>query len=168
MKRKLMLLMTCLFIGIGLVNAQISKVTGTVMSEEDGLPVVGASIVVKGTTLGTVTDMDGKFTLTNVPSSAKTLVISFIGMKSQELNIKSEMKVVLHSDAEVLDDVVVVAYGTAKKSSFTGSAAAVSGEPFPTVLQLCNHRTRTGGENGLSVPDYFEAGCAFYLHSLPE
>ena len=72
MKRKLMLLMTCLFIGIGLVNAQISKVTGTVISEEDGLPVVGASILVKGTTTGTVTDMDGKFTLTNVPSSANT------------------------------------------------------------------------------------------------
>ena len=63
MKRKLMLLMTCLFIGFGLANAQISRVTGTVTSEEDGLPVVGASILVKGTTTGTVTDMDGKFTL---------------------------------------------------------------------------------------------------------
>ena len=88
MKRKLMLLMTCLFIGIGLVNAQISKVTGTVISEEDGLPVVGASVLVKGTTTGTVTDMDGKFTLTNVPSSAKTLMISFIGLRSQEVEIK--------------------------------------------------------------------------------
>ena len=63
MKRKLMLLLTCLFVGIGLVTAQITKVTGTVISEEDGLPVVGASILVKGTTVGTVTDMDGKFTL---------------------------------------------------------------------------------------------------------
>ena len=67
MKRKLMLLLTCLFVGIGLVTAQITKVTGTVISEEDGLPVVGASILVKGTTVGTVTDMDGKFTLSNVP-----------------------------------------------------------------------------------------------------
>ncbi len=58
MKRKLMLLLTCLFVGIGLVTAQITKVTGTVISEEDGLPVVGASILVKGTTVGTVTDMD--------------------------------------------------------------------------------------------------------------
>ncbi|MFR3218127.1 carboxypeptidase-like regulatory domain-containing protein, partial [Dysgonomonas mossii] len=66
MKRKLMLLMTYLFIGIGLVNAQISKVTGHVTSEEDGLPVVGASILVKGTAVGTVTDIDGNFTLTNV------------------------------------------------------------------------------------------------------
>lgn len=71
MRRKLMLLLTCLLIGIGLVNAQTSKVTGVVTSEEDGLPVVGASIMVKGTTIGTVTDLDGKFTLPNVPSSAE-------------------------------------------------------------------------------------------------
>lgn len=72
MKRKLMLLMTFLMIGIGLVNAQVSKVTGTVTSEEDGLPVVGASVLVKGTTVGTVTDIDGNFTINNVPSPAKT------------------------------------------------------------------------------------------------
>ena len=127
MKRKLMLLMTCLMIGIGLVNAQISKVTGNVTSEEDGLPVVGASVLVKGTTVGTVTDIDGNFTLTNVPSSAGTLVISFIGMQSQEVKIKPIVKVVLKSDAEQLDEVMVVAYGTAKKSSFTGAAASVDG-----------------------------------------
>ncbi len=72
MKRKLMFLMTFLFIGIGLVIAQTSRVTGLVTSEEDGQPVVGASILVNGTTLGTITDIDGKFTITNVPSSAKT------------------------------------------------------------------------------------------------
>ena len=127
MKRKLMLLMTCLFIGIGLVNAQVSKVTGTVTSHEDGLPVVGASVLVKGTTVGTVTDIDGNFTITNVPSSAGTLVVSFIGMKTQEVAIKPVVKVSLHSDAEVLDEVMVVAYGTAKKSSFTGSASSVDG-----------------------------------------
>lgn len=123
MKRKLMLLMTFLFIGIGLVTAQVSKVTGVVTSEEDGLPVVGASVLVKGTTVGTVTDMDGKFTLTNVPSSAKTLVISFIGMKSQELSIKSEMKVVLHSDTEQLNEVVVTAMGIKRDRKALGYAA---------------------------------------------
>ena len=125
MKRKLMLLMTCLFIGIGLVNAQISKVTGTVISEEDGLPVVGASVLVKGTTVGTVTDMDGKFTLTNVPSSAKTLMISFIGMKTVEIGIAPKLEVYLKTDSETLDEVMVVAYGSAKKSSFTGSASNI-------------------------------------------
>ena len=113
MKRKLMLLLTCLFVGIGLVTAQITKVTGTVISEEDGLPVVGASILVKGTTVGTVTDMDGKFTLSNVPSSAKTLVVSFIGMATQEVAIRQTVNITLKSETARLGDGVVVAYGTA-------------------------------------------------------
>ena len=128
MKRKLMLLLTCLFVGIGLVTAQITKVTGTVISEEDGLPVVGASILVKGTTVGTVTDMDGKFTLSNVPSSAKTLQISYIGMQAQEVAIKPHLKITLKPDAKQLDEIIVVAYGTAKKSSFTGAASSVNAE----------------------------------------
>ena len=85
MKRKLMLLLACLFVGIGLVTAQTQKVTGVVISEEDGQPVVGASVLVKGTTLGTITDVDGNFNLSNVPSSAKTLQISYIGMQTQEV-----------------------------------------------------------------------------------
>ena len=129
MKRKFMLLLTCLFIGIGLVTAQVTKVTGTVISEEDGLPVVGASILVKGTAVGTVTDMDGKFQLPNVPSSAKTLVISFIGMKSQELPIKQTMNVILKPDTETLEEVVVLGYGSGKKiSSIVGSVAKVNSE----------------------------------------
>lgn len=125
MKRKLMLLMTCLFIGIGLVNAQVSKVTGTVTSHEDGLPVVGASVLVKGTQVGTVTDIDGNFTITNVPSSAGTLVVSFIGMQTQEVAIKPVVNVVLHSDTEVLDEVVVTGYGVTRKAAFTGAATVV-------------------------------------------
>ena len=128
MKRKLMLLMTCLLIGFGLVNAQVSKVTGNVTSEEDGLPVVGASVFVKGTTVGTVTDIDGNFTLTNVPSSAGTLVVSFIGLQTQELEIQPVVNVVLKSDAEVLDEVVVTAYGTSTKGSFTGSASVMKAD----------------------------------------
>ena len=132
MKRKLMLLLACLFVGIGLVTAQVTKVTGTVISEEDGLPVVGASILVKGTTVGTVTDMDGKFTLSNVPSSAKTLVVSFIGMATQEVGIKSNLQISLKADTEVLDEVMVVAYGTAKKASFTGSASVMKAGEIST------------------------------------
>ena len=132
-----MLLMACITMCIGLVNAQISKVTGTVISEEDGLPVVGASIVVKGTTTGTVTDMDGKFTLENLPSSAKTLMISFIGLRPQEVEIKPVLAISLKPDAEVLDEVMVVAYGTAKKSSFTGSAATMRGDKIQK-MQVSN------------------------------
>ena len=71
MKRKLMLLLTCLFIGIGLVTAQTQKVTGVVISEEDGQPVVGASVLAKGTTVGVITDLNGKFTLSGYTKFCK-------------------------------------------------------------------------------------------------
>ena len=102
-----MLLLACLFVGIGLVTAQNQKVTGVVISEEDGQPVIGASVLVKGTQIGVVTGIDGDFTLTNVPSSAKTLVISFVGMESQEVAIKPHMRIVLASDAALLDEVII-------------------------------------------------------------
>ncbi|WP_024994307.1 SusC/RagA family TonB-linked outer membrane protein [Phocaeicola paurosaccharolyticus] len=126
MKRKLMLLLTLLVMSIGWATAQTSKVSGVVTAEEDGLPVVGASVLVKGTTVGTVTDIDGKFNLTNVPSSAKTLVVSYIGMKSQELAIKQNMSIVLKGDAAVLEEVVVTGYGVTKKAAFTGAATTVA------------------------------------------
>lgn len=151
MKRKLMLLMTFLVIGIGLVNAQVSKVTGVVTSEEDGLPIVGASVLVKGTTVGTVTDLDGNFTLTNVPSSAKTLVVSFIGLQTQELEIKPIMKVVLRSDSEMLDEVMVVAYGTAKKSSFTGSASTIKAEQITSGSKESLDKAFSGKMAGVRV-----------------
>ena len=151
MKRKLMLLMTCLLIGIGLVNAQVSKVTGTVISEEDGLPVVGASVVVKGTTNGTITDMDGKFVLTNVPSSAKTLMVSFIGMRTVEVAIASNVEVMLQSDTKVLDEVMVVAYGTAKKSSFTGSAATVRGDKIQKMQVSDLSKSLEGAVAGVQI-----------------
>ncbi len=155
MKRKLMLLLTLLVVGIGLVNAQISKVTGIVTSEEDGFPVVGASVLVKGTTVGAVTDLDGNFVLSNVPNSAKTLVVSYIGMVSQELPVKAIMKVVLKPDSEQLEEVIVVAYGTAKKASFTGSASVVKAgeisaqkESLVKSLQGKVAGVRIGGSTG--------------------
>ena len=123
-----MSLLTCLFVGISLVTAQTQNVTGVVISEEDGLPVVGASVLVKDTNLGTVSDLDGKFKLANISSAAKTLVVSYIGMQTQEFAIKPNMTIYLKSDSELLDEVMIVAYGTAKKSSFTGSAATVKSD----------------------------------------
>ena len=69
--------------------------------------------------------MDGKFTLSNVPSSAKTLVVSFIGMATQEVAIKQTVNITLKSDAEVLEEVVVTGYGVQRKASFTGAAAII-------------------------------------------
>ena len=145
MKRKLMLFVTCLFIGIGLVNAQV-KVTGNVTSSEDGLPIVGASILVKGTTIGTVTDLDGNFTLGNVPENAKELQVSFVGMKTLLVNVQSRLKIVLHPDSEVLEDVVVVAYGTASKQSLTGAVSSVSSKD----LELRPVTDATGALEGTS------------------
>jgi TonB-linked SusC/RagA family outer membrane protein len=133
MKGQMFLLLTCFLMSMGLATAQTSTVSGVVISDEDGEPVIGASILVKGTSLGTVTDMDGKFSIANVPSSARTLRVSFVGMQSQEVEIKSGlMRISLASDAELLDEVVVIAYGTAKKSSFTGSAASIKSEKLET------------------------------------
>lgn len=114
MKRKLMLLLACLFVGIGLVTAQTQTVTGVVISEEDGQPVIGASVRVENTQLGAITDVDGKFQIANVPSSAKTLVVSYIGLQTQTVTIKPNLRITMKSDSEVLDEVMVVAYGTAK------------------------------------------------------
>lgn len=96
MKKKLFLLCTCFFAYISIAMAQVSKVTGVVISEEDNLPIVGASVLIKGTNTGTVTDIDGKFTLGNIPANAKKVIISFIGMQSRELDIKPELNVILN------------------------------------------------------------------------
>ena len=146
-----MLLMACITMCIGLVNAQISKVTGTVISEEDGLPVVGASVLVKGTTTGTVTDMDGKFVLENIPSSAKTLMISFIGLKTQEVPVARTISVVLKSDSEVLDEVMVVAFGTQKKSAFTGAATVVGTEELSKHVTTNVANALVGSTPGLQL-----------------
>ena len=103
--------------------AQQMKVTGVVINEDDGEPVIGASIVVKGTTIGTITDLDGKFEL-ETQKDAK-LIISYVGLRTQETTAQQNMRIVLSSDSQAIDEVVVVAYGTAKKSSFTGSASTV-------------------------------------------
>ena len=151
MKRKLMLLLACLFVGIGLVTAQTQTVTGVVISEEDGQPVIGASVLVKGTQIGTITGVDGDFTLSGVPSSAKTLQITFIGMKTEEVAIKSHVKVTLKSDSEMLDEVMVVAYGTAKKSSFTGSASVVSSDQIGKIQSSNVTNALSGKVSGVQL-----------------
>ncbi|MDD2646228.1 MAG: carboxypeptidase-like regulatory domain-containing protein, partial [Bacteroides sp.] len=76
MKRKLVMMLTCLLVSVGFAMAQTRTITGTVFSEEDGEPVVGASVLVEGTTTGTITDIDGNFTLSRVPAEAKHLKVS--------------------------------------------------------------------------------------------
>lgn len=148
--KRLTYLLFCLLISIGMATAQTMKVTGTVISAEDNEPVIGASIVVKGTTVGTVTDIDGAFSL-DVPSSAKTLVFSYVGMISQELAVKPTLNVSLKPDVEVLDEVVVTGYGNFKKSSFTGAASSVSTEKLQDVPSLSVQSKLAGAVSGVQI-----------------
>ena len=103
------------------------EVKGSVVSVEDGLPVVGATILIDGTSIGTVTDNDGKFTLANVSSTAK-LKVSFIGMVTQLLPVRSTMFIKMEVDSEQLDEVVVTGIFERKKEGFTGSANRMEGD----------------------------------------
>ena len=108
--------------------AQVSTVRGTVV-DENGEALPGVSILVKGTQVGTMTEPDGNFVLTGIPSGSKTLVISFIGMVTQEVAIQPNVSVVLQADSEALEEAVVtIAYGAAKRSSLTGAVASVDAE----------------------------------------
>ena len=151
MKRKLMLLLTCLFIGIGLVTAQTQKVTGVVISEEDGQPVVGASVLAKGTTVGVITDLNGKFTLSGIPSSAKTLQISYIGMQTAEVAIAPNIKVILKTDSKALDEVVVVAYGTQSARTVTASVSSVKADALKDVPSVSFDQMLQGRASGVSI-----------------
>ena len=125
------------------------RVSGVVMSEGEPLP--GASVLVKGTHNGTVTDVDGRYTLT-VPADA-TLVFSFIGLKTteQKVNGRSVVDAELLPDSEQLDEVMVVAYATAKKYSFTGAASTVKGSEI-AKMQVSNvSRALEGTVSGLQA-----------------
>ena len=123
MEKRLMTMLVGLFLLVGGVFAQ-TKVSGTVVSQEDGQPVVGASVLVVGTSTGAVTNASGQFSLT-VPEGKKTLRITYIGMEPLEVSARPNMRILLTSNNKSLDEVIVVAYGTQKKSSFTGSAMSM-------------------------------------------
>ena len=123
MEKRLMTMLVGLFLLVGGVLAQ-TKVSGTVVSQDDGQPVVGASVLVVGTSTGAVTNASGQFSLT-VPEGKKTLRITYIGMEPLEVSARPNMRILLTSNNKSLDEVIVVAYGTQKKSSFTGSAMSM-------------------------------------------
>jgi TonB-linked SusC/RagA family outer membrane protein len=128
MKKTVMLLMSLLFVGIGGMSAQSRTVQGTVVAEDDGLPVIGASVLVVGTSLGGITDFDGQFTILNVPAESKEIQVSYMGMKTQVVAIRPNMTIVLATDAALLEEVVVVAYGQQSRAAITGSVASVGAD----------------------------------------
>ena len=125
MEKRLMTVAAAIVVSTSMAFAQ-SQISGKVTSSEDGSPVIGASIKVAGTNTGTVTDIDGNFSL-NAPAGAK-LEITYIGMQSKSVKAGRNLNIVMDSDNHSLDEVMVVAFGTAKKSAFTGSAAVVGSE----------------------------------------
>ena len=126
MRKRIALFLTCMLMS-GLALAQTMKVTGTVISVEDGEPIPGASVLIEGTKTGVVTNADGQFTLT-VPADAKRLEVSCAGMVKQLVRIKPVVNVELQTDSKSLDEVMVVAFGQQTKESFTGSATVVTAD----------------------------------------
>lgn len=127
MKRRITMLLAGLFLALGTALAQ-KVVSGTVISGEDGQPIIGAAIKAVGLNVGTVTDIDGNFSF-ELPKGESKVVVSYVGMASQTLTGGQGMKITLKPDQKQnLDEVVVVAYGTAKKSAYTGAASEIKAE----------------------------------------
>ena len=110
MEKRIKTLFACLILFVGVAMAQ-QKVSGTVLSYEDNEPIVGAAVRVVGTNTGTVTDLNGQFTIT-CPAGKNTLNISYVGMEPIQVSARANMRILLKNDAQNLDEIVVVAYGT--------------------------------------------------------
>jgi len=128
-----------------------SSVSGKV-TDNEGLPLPGVTIVVKGTTQGTITDVDGNYTLTNVPSNA-TLVFSFVGMRTQEIVVgnQTSINVTLIADVIGIEEVVAVGYGTQKRVNLTGSVASVSTEQLESRNVTKSSLLLQGAMSGIQV-----------------
>ena len=127
-KFKVFVLLIMLSLSMGYALAQTQTVEGVVISEEDNEPVIGASVLVKGTSIGASTDIEGKFSISRIPASAKTLQVFYIGMETQEVPIKPHVKIILKSDAQILDEVVVTGMTQVDKRLFTGASTKLGGD----------------------------------------
>ena len=124
--RKIMLFWAFLLFAVGTAFAQNLRVSGQVLSSEDDLPLIGATVKVPGTTIACATDENGNFTLTGIRPADKQLEVSYIGYETKLVNIKPDLKIYLTLHTELMDEVMVVAFGKQKREAFTGSASVVS------------------------------------------
>ena len=151
MRKFALLLLVTALIGVQVVNAQVRRITGTVTSEADGSSIPGVSVIVKGTSMGTITNMNGQYTL-DVPQDATALVFSFVGMRTAEYPIVGNtVNAVLQTDVIGVDEVMVVAYGTVRKSSFTGSAEVVGSEKIERIQTASVAKALEGAAPGVQV-----------------
>lgn len=153
MKERMLMLLASFFISWSLAMAQTVTVTGVVTSADDSEPVIGASVLVKGTNTGTITGIMGDFTIPNVPSSATTLIISYVGMVSQEVTIQpGTLQVVLKSDAKTLDEVVVTAMGISREKKALGYALQeVKSDEITQAGQLNVANSLSGKVAGIQI-----------------
>lgn len=151
MKRILTIFSLFLLAG-SLAIAQTVLITGTVTGSEDGQPLPGVNVTVKGTTVGTLTGADGKY-LFSIPSNAQTLVFSFIGFKTIEVPVagKTTLDVVLEQDLFKVDEVVVVGYGVQKKREVTGAISTVKGDALANLASPSFDGQLAGRSAGVQV-----------------
>jgi TonB-dependent starch-binding outer membrane protein SusC len=150
--KKILILFSLLLVTGSLAIAQTVQITGTVTSSEDGLALPGVFVAVKGTTIGSITGTDGKFSL-SAPANSQVLVFSFIGYRSKEVVIdgKTKIDVVLEQDVFKVDEVVVVGYGTQKKREVTGSISTVKGSELASLATPSFDAQLAGRSAGVQV-----------------
>ncbi|MDR3653610.1 MAG: TonB-dependent receptor [Paludibacter sp.] len=151
MKRKINFLMALLLFGVCLVSAQQNlSVSGVVTDASDGSPMVGVSVMLKGTTNGTITDVNGKYNL-NAPQGS-TIIFSYIGMEKQEIPARNNViNVKLQSDSRLLDEVVAVGYGTMKKKIMTGATVQVKGDDLQKLNTTSSMAALQGTTSGVQI-----------------
>ena len=149
-RQRSFLLVALLLMGCLQLLAQTRTVKGVVTDAQNGEALIGATVMVEGDKSGTVTDFDGNFSL-QVPSSAKKVKISYIGYIDQVVAISDNMKVNLESDSKALADVVVIGYGTARKSDLTGSVATVKAKDFNKGLVSSPEQLINGKVSGVQI-----------------
>lgn len=149
MEKRLSVILTCLFLCVGMVLAQ-NKISGTVVSAEDGEPVIGASVMIQGTKVGTVTDIDGKFTL-SANRANPMLEISYIGMVTQKVKGSSNMKITLQTDSKTIDEVVVTGMVKVDKRLFSGSTSKIDASSAKIDGVADISRSLEGKAAGVSV-----------------
>lgn len=149
MEKRLSVILACLFLCVGMVLAQ-NKISGTVVSAEDGEPVIGASVMIQGTKVGTVTDIDGKFTL-SANRANPMLEISYIGMVTQKVKGSSNMKITLQTDSKTIDEVVVTGMVKVDKRLFSGSTSKIDASSAKIDGVADISRSLEGKAAGVSV-----------------
>lgn len=149
MKRKRTMFLVLFFIGIGIATAQ-TQVRGTVV-DEAGEPIIGASILVKGTSQGTTTDINGAYTIP-VPAEGKIFVISYVGMITKEVAIKPDLRIVLESDTKLLEEIVVTAMGIAREKKALGYAAtSIKGDEIAQAKTVNPMSALSGKVAGIDI-----------------